>query len=270
MELKVTCIRSDQGIEFDNAKFDEFCNENGITHNFSSPRTPQQNDVVEKKKNRTLEDMAQTMLIDNGIAKKFLGRSNKHCLLLGEQVYDQDQLGKFDTKSDEGIFLGYSSQSKAYKVYNKRTQCVEESVHVLFNETPSSNKGRNSDDQDNEPLLVPGEISYISNGKAALMSQMKETGEDNATSSSTSQEEPGTSITTTKVEERVGDAVQGTLQTRPKAKNSLVFSIFMSHIEPKNIKEALKDADWITAMQEELHQFERNKVIWWSRRAHLE
>ncbi|XP_070004781.1 uncharacterized protein [Nicotiana sylvestris] len=48
--------------------------------------------------------------------------------------------------------------------------------------------------------------------KADMMSQMKETGEYNATSSSTSQEELGTSITTTKAEERVGDAVQGTSQ----------------------------------------------------------
>jgi len=49
----------------------------------------------------------------------------------------KDALGKFDPRSDEAIFLGYSSQSKAYKVFNKRTLCVEESVHVLFNESNS-------------------------------------------------------------------------------------------------------------------------------------
>ncbi|XP_075086327.1 uncharacterized protein LOC107810242 [Nicotiana tabacum] len=42
MESKVGYIISDHGTEFDNAKFDEFCSENGITHNFSAPRTPQQ------------------------------------------------------------------------------------------------------------------------------------------------------------------------------------------------------------------------------------
>ncbi|XP_070045551.1 intracellular protein transport protein USO1-like [Nicotiana tomentosiformis] len=46
MESKVACIRSDHGTEFDNAKFDEFCSGNSITHNFSAPRTPQQNGVV--------------------------------------------------------------------------------------------------------------------------------------------------------------------------------------------------------------------------------
>nr|XP_016503966.1 PREDICTED: uncharacterized mitochondrial protein AtMg00810-like [Nicotiana tabacum] len=48
------------------------------------------------------------------------------------------------------------------------------------------------------------------------------------------------------------------LVNRSRAKNSLDFSAFFSQIEPKNIKEALKDADWITAMQEELNRFEKN------------
>jgi len=46
----------------------------------------------------------------------------------------KDALGKFDPRSDEAIFLSYSSHSKAYKVLNNRTLCVEESVHVLFDE----------------------------------------------------------------------------------------------------------------------------------------
>ena len=49
----------------------------------------------------------------------------------------KDALGKFDPRSDEAIFLGYSSHSKAYKVFNKKTLCVEESVHVLFDESNS-------------------------------------------------------------------------------------------------------------------------------------
>jgi len=49
----------------------------------------------------------------------------------------KDALGKFDPRSDEAIFLGYFSHSKAYKVFNKRTLCVEESVYVLFDESNS-------------------------------------------------------------------------------------------------------------------------------------
>ena len=61
--LSIVCVRSDHGGEFENAVFQEFCENNGYTHNFSSPRTPQQNGVVERK-NRTLQEMARTMIQD--------------------------------------------------------------------------------------------------------------------------------------------------------------------------------------------------------------
>ena len=48
---------------------------------------------------------------------------------------DKDNLKKFDPKSDEGIFLGYSTSSKAYRVFNKRTLVVEESIYAVFDES---------------------------------------------------------------------------------------------------------------------------------------
>jgi len=47
----------------------------------------------------------------------------------------KDNLGKFDAKFDEGIFLGYSLHSKAFRIYNKRTTIIEESIHVAFDES---------------------------------------------------------------------------------------------------------------------------------------
>lgn len=56
-------------------------------------------------------------------------------------------LGKFNAKSDEGIFLGYSLTSKAFRVFNKRTLVVEESIHVLFhNSNPLPRKNLVNDD----------------------------------------------------------------------------------------------------------------------------
>ena len=46
-----------------------------------------------------------------------------------------DNLEKFDTKSDEDNFLGYSLSSKVYRVFNKRTLIIEESIHIVFDET---------------------------------------------------------------------------------------------------------------------------------------
>ena len=56
---------------------------------------------------------------------------------------DRENVGKFDTRSDERIFLGYSSTSKAYRVYNKRTMKVMETVNVVIDESSdsSSEKG---------------------------------------------------------------------------------------------------------------------------------
>ncbi|GJX32541.1 retrovirus-related pol polyprotein from transposon TNT 1-94 [Tanacetum coccineum] len=63
--------RTDHGREFDNeVQFGEFCNANGITHNLSAPRTPQLNGVVERK-NRTLQEMSRTMLIEQSLPQKF-------------------------------------------------------------------------------------------------------------------------------------------------------------------------------------------------------
>ena len=47
----------------------------------------------------------------------------------------KDNFHNFDTKANEGIFVGYSSKSKAYHIYNKRTKVVEETIHVTFDET---------------------------------------------------------------------------------------------------------------------------------------
>ncbi|GJT53985.1 retrovirus-related pol polyprotein from transposon TNT 1-94 [Tanacetum coccineum] len=67
----IVSIRTDHGREFDNeVQFGEFCNANGITHNFSAPRTPQSNGVVERK-NRTLQEMSRTMLNEQSLQQKF-------------------------------------------------------------------------------------------------------------------------------------------------------------------------------------------------------
>ena len=63
----VASIRSDHGREFEQLEFSTFCHKHGISHNFSAPRTPQQNGVVERK-NRTLEDISRTTLLENHLS----------------------------------------------------------------------------------------------------------------------------------------------------------------------------------------------------------
>nr|GEY71084.1 retrovirus-related Pol polyprotein from transposon TNT 1-94 [Tanacetum cinerariifolium] len=67
----IVSIRTDDIREYDNeVKFKEFCNANGITHNFSAPRTPESNGLV-KRKNRTLQEMSRTMLNEQSLPQRF-------------------------------------------------------------------------------------------------------------------------------------------------------------------------------------------------------
>jgi len=66
----ICAIRSDRGWEFQNEKFNVFCEKFGIFHNFYAPKTPQQNEVVERK-NMSLEELVRTMLSESSLHKYF-------------------------------------------------------------------------------------------------------------------------------------------------------------------------------------------------------
>jgi transposase InsO family protein len=80
-ETTIKRVRSDNGSEFKNTRIDELCDEFGIKHQFSAKYTPQSNGLVERK-NRTLIDMARSMLSEYNVSHSFLGRSYQHGLLL--------------------------------------------------------------------------------------------------------------------------------------------------------------------------------------------
>ncbi|GJY17542.1 ribonuclease H-like domain-containing protein [Tanacetum coccineum] len=111
---KVKIIRCDNGTEFKNYDMNQFCGIKGIKRKFSNARTPQQNGVA-KRKNRILIEAARTMVL---VTKPH----NKHTL----NSY------LFDGKADEGFLVGYSINSKAFRVFNSRTRKVEENLHVNF------------------------------------------------------------------------------------------------------------------------------------------
>ena len=60
----------------------------------------------------------------------YLKTFGSKCFILNTK----DNLGKFDPKADEGIFVGYSDRSKTYRIFNKRNNTIEESLHVSFDE----------------------------------------------------------------------------------------------------------------------------------------
>ncbi|GKD87703.1 ribonuclease H-like domain-containing protein, partial [Tanacetum coccineum] len=165
IDLKVKVIRCDNGTEFKNKVMNQFCEMKGIKREFSVARTPQQNGVAERK-NKTLIEAARTMLADSKLPTTFWAEAvNTACyvqnrvlvikphnktpyeLFLGRKpalsfmrpfgcpvtiLNTIDHLGKFDGKADEGFFVGYSTNSKAFRVFNSRTRIVEENCKSSF------------------------------------------------------------------------------------------------------------------------------------------
>ncbi|GJV22280.1 retrovirus-related pol polyprotein from transposon TNT 1-94 [Tanacetum coccineum] len=167
LNATVRNVRTDNGTEFVNQTLREFYENVGISHQTSVARTPQQNGVVERR-NQTLVEAARTMLIFSK-APLFLWAEaiNTACYtqnrslirlrynktpyelmqdkkpdlsffhVFGALCYptnDNDDLGKLDAKADIGIFVGYAPAKKAFRIYNKRTQIITETIHVTFNE----------------------------------------------------------------------------------------------------------------------------------------
>ncbi|GKC42952.1 retrovirus-related pol polyprotein from transposon TNT 1-94, partial [Tanacetum coccineum] len=163
-----------------------------ITHEKTVPRTPQQNDVVERR-NHTLVEDARTMLIFFK-APLFLwakvvasacytqNRSFIHTLhdktpyklvhdkkpdLLFLRIFvalcyptnDSEDLGKLKAKADIGFFVGYAPNRKGYRIYNKRTRQIMETIHVIFDELTWQTAPVLSSPGPAPNFLTPGPIS---------------------------------------------------------------------------------------------------------------
>ncbi|GJR74697.1 retrovirus-related pol polyprotein from transposon TNT 1-94 [Tanacetum coccineum] len=150
----------------------------GIKREYSIARTPQQNGVAERK-NRTLIEAARTMLADSLLPIQFWAEAvNTACYVLNRVLVTKpqmktpyeilmgrspnisfmrpfgcpltilntlDHLGKFDGKSEEGYLLGYSTNSKGFRVYNRVTRKVQDCLHVNFLENQENQKGKGPD-----------------------------------------------------------------------------------------------------------------------------
>jgi transposase InsO family protein len=169
--LRIKKIRSDNGTKFESSQIEGFLEDEGINHEFSSPYTPQQNGVVERK-NRTLLDMARIMLDEYKTPDRFWAEAiNIACysinqlylhrilkktsyeLLTGKKpnvsyfrvfgskcfiLVKRGRKSKFAPKAVEGFLLSYDSNTRAYRVFNKSTGLVEASCNIVFVETNGS------------------------------------------------------------------------------------------------------------------------------------
>ncbi|GJV49240.1 retrovirus-related pol polyprotein from transposon TNT 1-94 [Tanacetum coccineum] len=179
VDHKVKVIRCDNRTEFKNREMNQFCKMKGILRQFSVARTPQQNRVAERR-NRTLIEATRTMLANSKLPTTFWAEAvNTFCYVQNRVLVVKphnktpyelfhgrtptlsfirpfgcpvtilntiDHLGKFDGKADEGFFVGYSLNSKAFRVFNSRTRIVEENLHIRFSESTPNAVGTKASD----------------------------------------------------------------------------------------------------------------------------
>jgi hypothetical protein len=304
-ELKVKKIRSDNGSEFKNLQVEEYLEEEGIKHEFSAPYTPQQNGVVERK-NRTLIDMARTMLGESKTPERFWSEAvNTAChainrlylhrllkktsyeLLTGNKpnisyfrVFESKcyilvkkcRNSKFAPKAIEGFLLGYDSNTRAYRVFNKSSDLVEVSSDVVFDETNSSPREQIDlvdIDEDDVPTAAirtmaigdvrPQEQQEQDQPSSSMMVHpptqddeqvhQEETCDQGGAQEPTMEEEapraPPTQVRTTiqqnyPVDQILGDISMG-VTTRSRLANFCEHYSFVSSIEPFRVEEALQD-----------------------------
>ncbi|CAH9114878.1 unnamed protein product [Cuscuta europaea] len=300
--LKVKTIRSDRGTEFVNQVIKDFCDQNGTFHQLSAARTPQQNGVAERR-NRTLKEAARTMIAESGLPMRYWAEAiNTACYTQNRSMINKnhqktpyelwkgrkpnisyfhvfgckcyilnngkEHLKVFQEKADEGVFIGYSNTSKAYRVLNRRTLHVEESIHVKFDESISVKevteilKEVSIEDRTPETTEeVADNPAFPTPAPNPLLLNEDEDSEDEEPERPRQQlTEPDLTWLRDHPPNQVIGQIRSGVQTRSTSRREAMFACYISQMEPMTVEETLADSDWINAMQEELTQFERNKV----------
>ncbi|GJW25100.1 retrovirus-related pol polyprotein from transposon TNT 1-94, partial [Tanacetum coccineum] len=305
------------GTEFLNKTLHAFFKEEGIGHQTSTPRTPEQNRIV-KRQNRTLIEAARTMLSASKLPLFFWAKaiattyytqnrsiiipthektayhiindrkpSIKHLHIFCCTCYltkDGENLDKMKEKGDPCILVGYSTQSKGYRVYNKRTRLIVESIHLRLDEIKEMTETSVANDT---PGLVPQrqKVSDYDNSDPVLQLQKVSPLTDTTIPSQqeldllfgplydeffitvTSRVNKSSSPTVNSAQQNIHPSmiIHPTSEIVESSSRNInpemcMFTLTVSTTEQKNIMEAMADSAWIEAMQEELHQFDRLQV----------
>ncbi|AAF19226.1 Highly similar to Ta1-3 polyprotein [Arabidopsis thaliana] len=162
---KVKCLRTDNGLEFCNSRFDSYCKEHGIERHRTCTYTPQQNGVAERM-NRTIMEKVRCLLNKSGVEEVFwaeaaataaylINRSPasainhnvpeemwlnrkpgyKHLRKFGSIAYVHQDQGKLKPRALKGFFLGYPAGTKGYKVWLLEEEKCVISRNVVFQES---------------------------------------------------------------------------------------------------------------------------------------
>ena len=202
----------------------------------------------------------------------------KYFRVFGSKCYilnDRKNLEKFDAKSDKGIFVGYSTNSQAYRVYNKRTKTVMESINVVIDNTISKNdidedgKGLNLKKNEGDDNMSQGDegekeslekestpftlrretrLTQGSSSPLTLLEVQPPISRDGEPSTS---KKPSSRVTLNHpISNIIGDLDERLRLRRGSSYsvNHVMYNCYLTQFEPKKVEEVLKNENWVESM----------------------
>jgi hypothetical protein len=196
------------------------------------------------------------------------------------------KLGKFEARSVDGIFFGYASHSRAYRVLNPKTNQIVETCEVTFDETQPRSQlvfECASDDELREKIFQEEEHEHGDDEDGGVVSASEHV----PTTSNTVMDDPSPTPTTTNQDQGeatiegevasrreppqrvqvdhppskiIGDMNERTTRSRVRNNSHFSHAAFVATFEPKDIGHTLSDHNWVNSLHEELENFERNQV----------
>ena len=304
---RIKKLRTDRGTEYLSREFTNFLEENGIKRQLTATYSPQQNGVSERR-NRTLVEMARAMIKFKNLPLKFWAEavhtaayvqnrtttrairsitpleawngtkpSVNHMRVFGSVCYvliPDEKRRKWDDKSKKAIFVGYSSQTKGYRVYLLEENKVDISRNVIFQE-------RSRWDWEKKEVIkhlsVSSELEVIKEGTRTDEPEPSdyEPGERRNTQPSSPNQ---VSVNSEEKSNRLNRVLDSPSSSPPNRKirgmddlllsapytdteySAVTEGCYSSFEEPTLFDEAVKHKEWREAMKEEIHMIEKNQT----------
>ncbi|CAA7062104.1 unnamed protein product [Microthlaspi erraticum] len=290
----IKSLRTDRGGEYTSHEFSEFCKEHGIRRQMTTAYTPQQNGIAERK-NRTVMNMVRCMLSARKMPKSFwaeavswtfyvLNRcptlavknitpqeawsgikpSVEHFKVWGSIAHahiPDEKRSKLDDKSTACILLGFSEESKGYRLYNPKTKKIIVSRDVVFEETREWDW--EEDQKQNEELTW--------NDDDASWEESDEESDGEAEEPTAEVEEPAETAEEAQPQQQA-IVREGRIRRPPRHLSDYVAGdeiedeedevnmVVINSSDPSTFEEAEKHLKWREAMDEEIKSIEKNQT----------
>jgi len=287
---KIKVLRTDNGTEYCSREMKTFMANKGIRHETTAPGTPEQNGKAERE-NRTIVESARTMLEAKNLPKIlwaeavstavyvlnrtpsssdalstpfeiWFGRKPDvaHLQVFGTTAFtyvDKQFRGKFDSKAERGILVGYAGESPNYRIYYPHKKTVLVSKHVKFDEENLTTTLDSTEETE--------QLKFRTSSKDVQDSDKQESGAQVVQSKIAVEEESTTDQKKSPVtnSHRMPTVLRPNLRNRSSIKPPSRLEVNVVKHIPKTFKEAMSGSDsnkWHQAVTEELEAHRRNKT----------